>query len=61
MDSTHRGPEKGDELGVADRRSAVTRLRNLFKDSTPPGADLVDELIQERREDARREDEWMEA
>jgi AbrB family looped-hinge helix DNA binding protein len=51
--------EHDGELLVTDRRSAVKRLQELFRGSTRPGVDLVDELIQERRAEARSEAEWM--
>ncbi len=40
-------------------RDAVRRARGLFAQLAPPGVSLVDELIAERREEARREDEGL--
>ena len=40
-------------------RDAVRRARGLFAHVAPPGVSLVDELIAERREEARWEDEGL--
>jgi hypothetical protein len=40
---------------MVSARQLARRLRGLFKDLAP-GRSLVDELIAERREEARRED-----
>lgn len=40
-------------------RDAVRRARGLFAHLAPPGVSLVDELIAERWEEARREDEGL--
>lgn len=43
---------------VLQRRDAViAELQQLFRDAVPRGVSLVDELIAERRDEARREDE----
>ncbi len=39
---------------VRSKRAVVAELRGIFKDLAP-GPNLVDELIAERREEARRE------
>ena len=61
------GMEPGDVLSVrveadhlvVERRAAIlARLRKQFA-ALPDGASLIDELIAERREEARREEEEM--
>lgn len=42
-------------LVLAPDRAKVERLRGMFRDLAPAGG-VVDELIAERREEARRED-----
>ena len=44
------------ELRVLAPRAAVARLRRMVRAAVPQGVSLVDELIAERREEARRED-----
>ncbi len=53
--------EHDGDLIVTDRRTAVRRLQELFAENLKPGEDPVAELIRERREEARREAEWMNA
>jgi len=44
-------------LELLSFREVVRRVRGLYKDLVPPGVSLVEELIRERREEARREEE----
>lgn len=37
-------------------RKVVEEVYGLYKDLVPPGVSLVEELIRERREEARREE-----
>jgi len=45
-----------DRLILERREAILARLQALFADAVPQGRSLVDELIAERREEARRED-----
>ncbi len=58
------GLQEGDRLAIrvdrgrlvlAPDRAKVERLRGMFRDLAPEGG-VVDELLAERREEARRED-----
>lgn len=59
------GLQEGDRLVVRLRedgvlellsfREVARRVRGLYKDLVSPGVSLVEELIQERREEARKE------
>lgn len=51
--------ERDGDLIVTDRRTAVRRLQELFAETLGPGEDPVAELLEERREEARREAGWM--
>lgn len=61
------GLEKGDRVSLAvkpggemrliSRREAIKRLEGMHEDLVSSGGSLVDELIAERREEARRESE----
>ena len=44
------------ELRVLTPKAAIFRLRRMVRDKAPAGVSLVDELIAERRAEARRED-----
>lgn len=44
-------------LVLQSRDAIIAELQALFRDAVPRGVSLVDELIAERREEARREDE----
>jgi len=46
--------DKG-ELRVYTRDLAIRRIQEYLRKIVPPGVSLVDELIAERREEARRE------
>ena len=48
-----------DACSPEDRAARAARLNGIFKDLVPPGRSLVDELIADRREEARREEEEM--
>jgi AbrB family looped-hinge helix DNA binding protein len=50
--------EQDGSLIVTDRRTAIRRIQEYFS-HREPGADPVEELIQQRREESRREAEWM--
>ena len=41
---------------VKRRREAAERMRGMFAHLTPPGVSLADELIADRRQEARAED-----
>jgi hypothetical protein len=43
------------------RAAALRRLRALVREKVPEGVSLVDELIAERRDEARREEAELEA
>jgi AbrB family looped-hinge helix DNA binding protein len=45
---------EGDGIVLEPRAAALRRLRELVRDAVPEGVSLVDELIAERREEARR-------
>jgi len=45
------------ELRVLSRWQAIEQIRAEVLKHIPPGVSLVDELIRERREEVRREDE----
>ncbi|MGC9528540.1 MAG: AbrB/MazE/SpoVT family DNA-binding domain-containing protein [Limnospira sp.] len=49
--------EKDGSLRLVSLRQQIQKLRGIFKDIAP-GVSLADELIRERREEARREGEW---
>jgi len=46
---------EGDVLKVESYRSRVRRVQESLAKYIPPGRSLADELIAERREEARRE------
>ena len=46
---------EGDELRLYSRDTAIKRMQELVARHVPAGANLVDELIAERRREARRE------
>ena len=45
----------GDELRIVSSQAALKRLQKLVRKHVPEGVSLVDELIQERREEAAKE------
>jgi AbrB family looped-hinge helix DNA binding protein len=45
------------ELRVLSRRQAIENLRAVISQHVPAGVSLADELIADRREEARHEDE----
>jgi AbrB family looped-hinge helix DNA binding protein len=48
-----------DELRVATRRARLKRAQERIRKLIPPGVSLADELLAERREEARREQEGL--
>lgn len=50
---------QGDVLVATSPLAAFRKWQKLLREATPPGVDLVEELIAERREEARKETEWM--
>ena len=46
---------EGDELRLYSRATAIKRMQKLVARHVPPGVKLADELIAERRREARRE------
>lgn len=46
---------RGDSLTVTSSQAALRRLQKRLKKLIPPGVSLVDELIAERREEAKNE------
>lgn len=48
---------EGDTIEILTQRAAVKRARDIVRKFVPPGVSLVDELIAERRREARKEDE----
>lgn len=50
---------EGDRVSLQTRESALAELRRLFSDTGDTSTSLSEELIVERREEARRELEWM--
>lgn len=44
-----------DELRIVTKRQQLANLKNLMRRHIPKGRSLVDELIRERREAAKRE------
>ena len=57
--TTLRARVEGDGIVLEPRTAALRRLRVLVRDAVPEGVSLVDELIAERREEARREEEEL--
>ena len=49
------------ELRVYSREQALRRVQEYFRRFVPPGVSLVDELIADRREEARRELEELDS
>ena len=49
--------KSGDTIEILTQRAAVKRARDIVRKFVPPGVSLVDELIAERRREARKEDE----
>ena len=49
------------ELRVYTREQALRRVQEYFRRFVPPGVSLVDELIADRREEARRELEELDS
>jgi AbrB family looped-hinge helix DNA binding protein len=47
--------EEGDSLELISPDAALKRIRRMFAEKVPPGVDLVQELIDERRAEAERE------
>lgn len=45
------------ELQILSRKQALERIREEIRKHVPPGVSLVDELLLERREEVRREEE----
>jgi len=43
------------EVRIRSREQALKRIQDFVCSLVPPGVSLVDELIKERREEARRE------
>ena len=52
---------EGDGIVLEPRAAALRRLRALVRERVPEGVSLVDELIAERRDEARREEAELEA
>ena len=52
---------EGDGIVLEPRAAALRRLRALVREAVPEGVSLVDELIAERREEARREEAELQA
>lgn len=46
---------KDGEVRIRSREQALKRIQDFVCSLVPPGVSLVDELIKERREEARRE------
>jgi AbrB family looped-hinge helix DNA binding protein len=47
------------ELRVSTRRARLKRAQERVRKLVPPGVSLADELLAERREEARREQEGL--
>jgi AbrB family looped-hinge helix DNA binding protein len=45
------------ELRILSRKQALEKIREELRKRIPPGVSLVDELIRERRDEVRREEE----
>ena len=45
------------ELQILSRKQALEKIREEIRKHVPPGVSLVDELLRERREEVRREEE----
>lgn len=52
---------EGDGIVLEPRAAALRRLRALVREKVPEGVSLVDELIAERRDEARWEEAQLEA
>ena len=52
---------EGDGIVLEPRAAALRRLRELVRAAVPEGVSLTDELIAERREEARREEAELQA
>jgi AbrB family looped-hinge helix DNA binding protein len=52
---------EGDGIVLEPRSAAIRRLQALVRAAVPEGVSLVDELIAERREEARREQAELES
>ena len=52
---------EGDGIVLEPRQAAIRRLQALVRKAVPEGVSLVDELIAERREEARREEAKLES
>jgi AbrB family looped-hinge helix DNA binding protein len=52
---------EGEGIVLEPRSVALRRLQALVREAVPEGVSLVDELIAERREEARREEAELEA
>ncbi len=52
---------EGDGIVLEPRAAALRRLRELVREAVPEGVSLVDELIAERRDEARREESKLQA
>ncbi|MGH9599182.1 MAG: AbrB/MazE/SpoVT family DNA-binding domain-containing protein [Terracidiphilus sp.] len=51
---------EGDVLKIESHRSRIRRVQESMRQLIPPGRILSDELIADRREEARREmEEWL--
>ncbi|TBH21194.1 MULTISPECIES: AbrB/MazE/SpoVT family DNA-binding domain-containing protein [Thermus] len=48
--------ESDGTVSLKPMRKVVEEVYGLYKDLVPPGVSLVEELIRERREEARREE-----
>ena len=46
---------RGDSLTVTSSQAALRRIQKRLQKTIPPGVSLVDELIAERREEAKNE------
>ena len=46
---------KNHEVRISTRRARLRRTQEMLRKLIPPGVSLADELIAERREEARRE------
>lgn len=46
---------RGDSLTVTSSQAALRRIQKRLQKAIPPGVSLVDELIAERREEAKNE------